>query len=479
MATQAAYRNANAVRKELEGYFRAAADGEVDPLQEYVEAQVAKDAKVSTDEVLLDTRDGNGRTALHFACNGGGEDVVEFILEECPDAKDAADDDGATPLHLAVTGRQRDAVQMLIDAVADVNRADKTGVAPLHHAASLGSVKMINMLAGAGADVAAQSGTGTALHFAAGNGHFDAVERLLELGAAVDAANGQGVTPVIMAAAKGGNGDIVELLVKRGADTGLILGGGITLLHICADCGQAGAVKAILDTEHGRACANRRTDAGEMPIHMAAASGHEDVVAALFQHSELDTEESISELLRKAAEADGAGSGAAAPAAGDLPAAPQDAAADGGPLEGVDVSAPETPEEAERAMELKNQANRLFVTKSYAEAIDLYTQAIGCDGSQPTFWSNRSACYYAMGDFEEALQDALVAKELDGAWAKAWFRMAQAELALEKYEDAAHHAWEGLKLDNKSAPLKKLLKEAVAKGRKAHQEQVGEGESSR
>ena len=52
-------------------------------------------------------------------------------------------------------------------------------------------------------------------------------------------------------------------------------------------------------------------------------------------------------------------------------------------------------------------------------------------------------------------------------WAKACFRMAAARMALEQYEDAAVAAFEGLKIDDENAALKKIMKQAVAKGREA------------
>lgn len=44
--------------------------------------------------------------------------------------------------------------------------------------------------------------------------------------------------------------------------------------------------------------------------------------------------------------------------------------------------------------------------------------------------------------------------------------MATARLALERYEDAAVAAFEGLKLDDENYELKKIMKKAIAMGRK-------------
>ena len=44
--------------------------------------------------------------------------------------------------------------------------------------------------------------------------------------------------------------------------------------------------------------------------------------------------------------------------------------------------------------------------------------------------------------------------------------MATARLALERYEDAAVAAFVGLKLDDENYELKKIMKKAIAMGRK-------------
>eukprot|EP00968_Pinguiococcus_pyrenoidosus_P016956 scaffold1651_cov317-Pinguiococcus_pyrenoidosus.AAC.21 len=469
------YLGAQALRGELQSFFAAAADGDVDTLRAYLEAHSSDAAS----EVLSDTKDAHGRCALHFACNHGGEDAVEFLLETCPQLWEAVDEDGNTPLHLAVTGRQRAVVKMLLEAEADVNRTDKSGVTPLHHAAGLGSVKMVELLVGNGADLSLQSGAGTPLHWAAGNGHFEAVDTLLGLGAAVDSANEQGITPVIMAAAGGGSGDVVELLVKRGADTGFVLNGNLTLLHICADAGSLLAVRAILETETGRKSAAWRNDGGERAIDMAAASGHEEVVKALFPFSEMDSEGNISSVLEKTVANRESRARTAARRAKEAKMDEGETQehqvheADDVPVEDLDLGglSLEPPNEADaaEAMELKAQANRLYISKEYDAALDLYTKALEKDASAATIWSNRSACFYAMNEFEKALNDARVTKAIDPSWPKAWVRIGLAAQALGRYEDAANAFWSGLKLDTSNKQLKKLLKEAVRQGREANQ----------
>ena len=90
---------------------------------------------------LRDFKDGNGRTALHFAgaSNAAGtDDVARFILGLLPEAHAVTDDNGATPLVLAagVAGGGDHAarmVELLLAAGAAPDAADKCvgGVQPL------------------------------------------------------------------------------------------------------------------------------------------------------------------------------------------------------------------------------------------------------------------------------------------------------------------------------------------------------------
>lgn len=78
------------------------------------------------------------------------------------------DDHGLTPLALALITGCKEAAARLASRGADVGTADKQGVAPAHRAAGHGDLDALELLAGNGADFETQSGSGTPLHWAAG-----------------------------------------------------------------------------------------------------------------------------------------------------------------------------------------------------------------------------------------------------------------------------------------------------------------------
>ncbi len=73
---------------------------------------------------------------------------------------------------------------------------------------------------------------------------------------------------------------------------------------------------------------------------------------------------------------------------------------------------------------------------------------------------------------QDALLDAEVCRFLKPDWPKGCYRLGQARMACGLYEDAAVAAFEGMKLDNNNAELKKLTQEAVKRGKGEHQKKL-------
>jgi tetratricopeptide (TPR) repeat protein len=89
----------------------------------------------------------------------------------------------------------------------------------------------------------------------------------------------------------------------------------------------------------------------------------------------------------------------------------------------LEPTAPPTdPDAIARAAAFKDEGNRHFAAKRYREALGKYTESIRTNGSVAASWSNRSACYLAMGDAENALLDAEVCRKLEPSWPKGCYR---------------------------------------------------------
>jgi ankyrin repeat protein len=104
----------------------------------------------------VDTRDGEGKTALFWAAgNGydGHEDMVAFLLSKGADAT-IQDDEGLTPLMQASIDGHMGVARLLLEHIGGqgVDTTDNAGKTALHHAASWGHDDMVSFLLAKGAD---------------------------------------------------------------------------------------------------------------------------------------------------------------------------------------------------------------------------------------------------------------------------------------------------------------------------------------
>jgi ankyrin repeat protein len=177
----------------------------------------------------LDSRDGFGRTALHWAALNGHKSMAELLLAKGADpnasisASAGVGSAGQTPLHFAAQNGYRNVCEALLAGKADLNAKDSYEQTPLHLAADRGfsSVAELLLTRGANANSGIPSGT-TPLHNAAGSGSKRMVELLLANKADINAQNAQGGTP-LQWAVNGKHADVVRLLLANKANPNLTL----------------------------------------------------------------------------------------------------------------------------------------------------------------------------------------------------------------------------------------------------------------
>lgn len=119
---------------------------------------------------------------------------------------------------------------------------------------------------------------------------------------------------------------------------------------------------------------------------------------------------------------------------------------------------------------MKIAGNKAYGDKSYNEAIDLYGKAILLK-PDPIFYSNRSACYNALGDWDKVVEDTSAAIALDSEYVKALNRRANAYEHLDKFSEALLDATasciiDGFRNEQSVQGVERLLKKvAEAKGK--------------
>lgn len=93
-------------------------------------------------------------------------------------------------------------------------------------------------------------------------------------------------------------------------------------------------------------------------------------------------------------------------------------------------------ERKELANSFKAAGNALYAKKEHVKAAELYSKALDCH-IDPIFYSNRSACYFALEDYNKVVEDTTAAIKLRPDYFKCFRRRGTAQEKLENYYDAA------------------------------------------
>ena len=272
--------------------------------------QTAK-ALIEKSPGVLDARDGNGMTPLHYAAAGANADFIQYLVDK--GAKLELQNAGhKTPLHLAAMNDRKEAVAvllsrgaaietrddylrtalilcarergqaatgaLLIEAGADVNAVDKFGDTALSLAAWRGKRGFVDLLLEKGARTPAGGEKWRAgLSLAASHGLTTLFRRLTDGGQDLQAADTPGES-LLRAAAAGGSAEIVGLLLDKGFDAARPDRFGWTPLHHAARDGRTDAARILI--ERG-APLDARTMMGQTAYNVARERGMEAVATLL------------------------------------------------------------------------------------------------------------------------------------------------------------------------------------------------------
>lgn len=172
---------------------------------------------------------------LRSAADRGDAGEVRTLLERGAPI-DSRDGQGRTALLLATHGNHVEAARVLIDAGADVNAKDAIQDSPYLYAGARGHLDILRMTLAHGADLSSTNRyRGTALIPAAARGHVETVHTLIDAGVNVDHVNRLGWTALLEAIMLGDGSErylrIVQLLVDGHANVDLADSNGETPLR--------------------------------------------------------------------------------------------------------------------------------------------------------------------------------------------------------------------------------------------------------
>lgn len=238
-------------------------------------------------------------------------DTLLSIREEDVSVDDV-DDKHRTSLHAsAIYGTVAAAKVILGRSTSAVNARGPLGKTPLHFAAAYGHTELVKILTQHHAEVDSQcNGKLTPLHLACGCGTDakDIVDHLLSQDAAVESETEERMTPLHIAAAHGQLEVVKSLLAApHKANINAESEGGWIPLHLASWGRHAHHLNPSTDTAdnprtnpsrvnyvevvrvllEAGANVNQKSRAAKTALHLAAESGHEDIVRVLLQQSHI------------------------------------------------------------------------------------------------------------------------------------------------------------------------------------------------
>jgi ankyrin repeat protein len=236
-----------------------------------------------------------GRTPLHLAAQGRIESMSKLFACHIAGDINAADSIGMTALHVAAKGGYANELSELCDQGADLEAMEKLGWTALHVAAHEGQTEAERVLIEKGADVNARTrskrGRFLPLHLACSKPAVQAsVQMLCEApNADLNARDASDWTALHWASGSGHLQAVRELLVAK-ADASLPTGTGATALHWACRCSaktRLDVVNALLDAP-AVDVHSRSDESGATPCMWACRAGHIDVVKRLCETSNSD-----------------------------------------------------------------------------------------------------------------------------------------------------------------------------------------------
>ncbi len=222
------------------------------PRSDWVDALMRRDfsaiERLLPEQLDVDARTGDGRTALMLAAGEGRVDLMRALLARGGAAVNTTNDRGGTPLMYAATGGDPESVALLLAE-------------------------------GAAIDARARNGW-TALMLAAVRGHDALVTLLLAHKADPNVADIYGWTALMRAVNADRAASVRALLANKRVDINAADDTGKTALHHAAAMGALDIVRALL--AHGARPATRDRD-GRTPYDIAIDAKHPEVAKALRQ----------------------------------------------------------------------------------------------------------------------------------------------------------------------------------------------------
>ena len=227
-------------------------------------------------------------TPLHFAAFNGTTAIVTVLLDHKANI-DQPNSNGWSPLLCAAYKGRDETMALLLDRGADINKANNDSITPLYHAAEQGHESAVALLVARGADVNQADNDGDKPLDVT---KLQTIKDILiplttEQQEAGDEQSGQALPKVVNApqwfrAAKKGDLAVIQQGIIDKIDVNCRDSKNRTALYHASQQGHVLLVEYLISQHADLSITS--TDTGMSPLHMAAWTGHDAVIAVLLSH---------------------------------------------------------------------------------------------------------------------------------------------------------------------------------------------------
>ncbi|XP_065684627.1 serine/threonine-protein phosphatase 6 regulatory ankyrin repeat subunit A isoform X1 [Hydra vulgaris] len=237
----------------------------------------------------VDAIDSDGRTALFYAVTFSSINIISSLLAAKADPFIVAGQYERNCLHQACSRAKKsiEVVRLIVNTMGEVAKLeqDKAGLLPLHLAIFVGERDVCKELLSTHRDEQLCSVTryykDAALHLAAKKKDLDILKLLIQEHANINQTNHEGKTPLHILAAES-DVESVEYLISQNASGVIADKQNCTPLHIATKAGSIKIVQLLIEKCHANL--NERSKDGSTLMHLAAKSGHVEVLSFFLKH---------------------------------------------------------------------------------------------------------------------------------------------------------------------------------------------------
>ncbi|EGR32010.1 hypothetical protein IMG5_098360 [Ichthyophthirius multifiliis] len=387
-------------------------------------------SKVS--ELINTTKDGKGRSSLHFASSRGDIKIVDYLISLQSDLNQQ-DSEGNNAFFIAVQHGHLDLVKYLCDNYKqDPLQKRKKDISAIHLASSNGDINMIEFLLQQKANIEEPSSFGFPINWAAGYNQVNTVKYLIQKGSSLNGDSKGCIPAPLILSVDYNNKELFQILINQKADVNVKDSNGWSVVQLAAEKGNLEFIQELIKNGADVNYINQEKSA----LQLAFENKQMEAYSFLKKHTSISFDENQAAINQL-----------------------QDQ------KQNNDTISYQPTKDKEKANALKEKGNILFKDKKYQEAFEFYIQAIEYDNQAVALYTNAAAACIYLQKYNEGLYFTKRAKVLDEKWVKSYFREAEIYTALNDFSEAAVSYWECLKREPDNILYKKLFEQLFQKAK--------------